>query len=139
VTERITTILSTADVEVPYIESSRGQWEAYLTTHVPPAQRKELPADFGLCRLAGRHRADRLAIEAGADPCTYRYHDVDHPATVQLTPDPDPELSWAHTDQLTVCTCCAYVEGHLFEEMTGQVRRGGDVVVELRQADGSWK
>jgi hypothetical protein len=77
--------------------------------------------------------------EAGADACTYRTHDVDHPATIRLTPDPDlPEAPFAHQDVLTVCRCCAYEGGHLYEEMRGEARVSGHVEVELRQADGSW-
>lgn len=79
--------------------------------------------------------------EDGADACTYRHHDEPHPATIRLTPDPDPELvatGSPHTEQLIVCRCCAFQVGHIFEEMANQVRRGGDVEVELRQPNGAW-
>jgi hypothetical protein len=76
--------------------------------------------------------------EDGPEVCTYRHHDVDHAATIRLTPDPSPELTWAHQDVLTVCRCCAYEGGHLYEEMRGQARTSGHVGVELQQEDGSW-
>lgn len=79
--------------------------------------------------------------EDGADVCTYRVHDEPHPATIRLTPDPDPDLvhaGTAHTEQQTVCWCCAYKAGHLYEEMRGQCRTSGEVGVELRQSNGAW-
>ncbi|MFD6069313.1 hypothetical protein [Amycolatopsis lurida] len=79
--------------------------------------------------------------EDGADVCTYRHHDEPHPATIRLTPDPDLELvhaGTAHVDVMTVCRCCAYEAGHLYEEMRGQCRTSGEVGVELRQSDGRW-
>lgn len=77
--------------------------------------------------------------EGGAEACGYRVHEVDHPATVRLTPDPDlGEAPFAHTEQVTVCRCCAFERGHLYEEMRGEARTSGHVEVELRQADGSW-
>lgn len=76
--------------------------------------------------------------EVGADACTYRAHDEDHPATIRLTPDPDKFLRWAHEDVMTVCWCCAFASGHLYDEMRGQCRTSGHVGVELRQDDGRW-
>lgn len=79
--------------------------------------------------------------ETGADACDYRVHNEPHPATVRLTPAPDPELvatGSPHTEPLTVCRCCAFKHGHLYEEMANQVRRGSDVEVELRQPSGEW-
>lgn len=102
----------------------------------------EIPVPAGSLTTSAALRADYDATvhrgEDGADACTYRHHDVDHPALIRLTPDPDPALSWAHQDVLTVCRCCAYQDGHLYEEMRGQARTSGHVEVELRQADGSW-
>jgi hypothetical protein len=81
--------------------------------------------------------------EQGAEACTYRDHeDEPHPATVRLTPDPDEDLVFTgnpHTEERTVCTCCAFREGHLYEEMLGQARTNGHVGLELRQDDGKWK
>ncbi|MFD5245064.1 hypothetical protein ACFWIW_10995 [Amycolatopsis sp. NPDC058340] len=79
--------------------------------------------------------------EDGADVCIYRHHDEPHAATIRLTPDPDPDLvhaGTAHVDEMTVCRCCAYEAGHLYEEMRGQCRTSGEVGVELRQSDGRW-
>lgn len=96
------------------------------------ANSPQLRADWD----AAAHRGER-----NANPCTYLVHEENHPATVRLTPDPDPVLVATgnpHTDQKTVCQCCAFQRGHLYEEMANQVRRGGDVVVELRREDGKW-
>jgi len=79
--------------------------------------------------------------EVGADVCDYRVHDENHPATIRLAPDPDPELvatGSPHTEQYVVCHCCAFGTGHLYEEMLGQCRTSGHVAVELRQSDGRW-
>lgn len=90
-------------------------------------------------------RADYAEVahwgEDGAEACEYRVHDEPHPATIRLTPDPDPDLvhaGTAHTEQRVVCHCCAYKAGHLYEEMRGQCRTSGDVGVELRQPNGAW-
>jgi len=102
----------------------------------------EIPLPVGALTTSAAMRADYEATvhrgEDIADACTYLHHDVDHPATIRLTPDPDPGLSWAHQDVLTVCRCCAYEGGHLYEEMRGQARTSGHVDVELMQEDGSW-
>jgi len=103
----------------------------------------EIPVPSGSLATSAATRADYEATlhrgeDGAADVCSYRYHDVDHPATIRLTPDPDPGLSWAHKDVLTVCRCCAYEGGHIYEEMRGQARTSGHVGVELRQTDGSW-
>lgn len=96
----------------------------------------------GSLAVAGEARAhyDHAAHrgETGAEPCLYRVHDDDHAATVRLTPDPDQDRSWAHEDVLTVCWCCAFAGGHLYDEMRGQARTSGHVGVELRQDDGRW-
>lgn len=99
------------------------------------------PAFVGSPALRAEWDAVAHQGEDGADVCTYRVHDEPHPATIRLTPDPDPELvatGSPHTEQLIVCRCCAFQVGHIFEEMANQVRRGGDVEVELRQPDGRW-
>jgi len=102
----------------------------------------KIPVPAGSLTVVGEVRADYEHAaqrgETGADPCTYRHHDEDHPATIRLTPDPDRYLSWAHEDVMTVCFCCAYADGHLYEEMRGQCRTSGHVGVELRQDDGRW-
>ena len=102
----------------------------------------KIPVPAGSLATAGEVRASydhtHHTGEQGADICQYRVHDEDHPATVRLKPDPDPYLSWAHEDEMTVCWCCAFAGGHLYEEMRGQCRTSGHVGVELRQADGRW-
>jgi hypothetical protein len=119
-------------IEVP--DALVRRTKTVLTTEIPvpagslatsPAMRRDYEATV--------HRGEDVA-----DACTYRHHDVDHPALIRLTPDPDPGLSWAHQDVLTVCRCCAYQDGHLYEEMRGQARTSGHVGVELMQEDGSW-
>lgn len=102
----------------------------------------DIPVPAGSLATSPAMRRDYEAamhrVVEGPEPCTYRHHDVDHPALIRLTPDPDPALSWAHQDVLTVCRCCAFDEGHLYEEMRGQARTSGHVGVELRQDDGRW-
>lgn len=120
---------------------------AVVTTRIE-VQLEQLVPEFMAPAIVGspalRAEYDEVAHwgEDGADVCTYRHHeDGPHLATIRLTPDPDEDLvhaGTAHTEQRTVCRCCAYEAGHLYEEMRGQARTSGHVGVELRQQSGEW-
>lgn len=100
------------------------------------------PAIVGSPALRAEYEEVAHWGEDGAEPCTYRAHETEpHPARIRLTPDPDEDVvhaGTAHTEQMTVCRCCAYEAGHLYEEMLGQARTSGHVEVELRQPSGEW-
>lgn len=153
-TEQTTRVATTFD-RIPVPEGTRSvQWGLYLAQHGAPSN---LPHDFGLGRRPGHHRIERAAgvcladvprprpagpvvLETRPDPCA-RCNEVGHFATVRLTADPERGLRGGHEGVHEVCPCCAFPQGQaggLYEEMRGQARTSGYVVVELRQPTGEW-